>query len=92
CQRARPKKPSIAPAISTSATDPDGLTGKTTKLTASPSRLRHPARRHPSFKIAEMAKVEILQHITASPSAIGDIARAALVLTHFEHNYLPAIR
>ncbi|MFB4282334.1 transposase family protein [Nonomuraea sp. MTCD27] len=34
----------------------------------------------------------ILQHITASPSAIGDIARAALVLTHFEHNYLPAIR
>ncbi|MEV4115469.1 transposase family protein [Nonomuraea sp. NPDC049695] len=34
----------------------------------------------------------ILQHITASPSAIGDIACAALVLTHFEHNYLPAIR
>ncbi|MEV0633367.1 transposase family protein [Nonomuraea wenchangensis] len=33
----------------------------------------------------------ILQHITASPSAIGDIARAALVLTHFEHNHLPAI-
>ncbi|PRX61445.1 DDE superfamily endonuclease [Nonomuraea fuscirosea] len=33
----------------------------------------------------------ILQHITASPSAISDIARAALVLTHFEHNYLPAI-
>jgi len=26
----------------------------------------------------------ILQHITASPSKIGDIARAALVLTHFE--------
>jgi hypothetical protein len=26
-----------------------------------------------------------LQHITASPSRIGDIARAALVLTHFEH-------
>ncbi|MET7338225.1 transposase family protein [Nonomuraea sp. NPDC005650] len=34
----------------------------------------------------------ILQHITASPSAIGDIVRAALVLTHFEHNYLPEIR
>lgn len=34
----------------------------------------------------------ILQHITVSPSRIGDIARAALVLTHFEHNYLPAIR
>jgi hypothetical protein len=33
-----------------------------------------------------------LQHITVSPSGIGDIARAALVLTHFEHNYLPAIR
>lgn len=33
-----------------------------------------------------------LQHITVSPSRIGDIARAALVLTHFEHNYLPAIR
>jgi len=29
-----------------------------------------------------------LQHITASPSKIGDIARAALVLTHFEHGYL----
>ena len=28
-----------------------------------------------------------LQHITASPSKIGDIARAALVLTHFEHGY-----
>ncbi len=26
-----------------------------------------------------------LQHITASPSKIGDIARAALVLTHFEY-------
>jgi hypothetical protein len=29
-----------------------------------------------------------LQHITASPSRIGDIARAALVLTHFEHDYI----
>jgi DDE superfamily endonuclease len=29
-----------------------------------------------------------LQHITASPSKIGDIARAALVLTHFEHGYV----
>ena len=28
------------------------------------------------------------QHITASPSRIGDIARAALVLTHFEHGYI----
>jgi hypothetical protein len=27
-------------------------------------------------------------HITASPSKIGDIARAALVLTHFEHGYI----
>ncbi|MFI9841851.1 transposase family protein [Nonomuraea sp. NPDC051941] len=34
----------------------------------------------------------ILQHITAGPSTIGDIARAALVLTHFEHNWLPEIR
>jgi hypothetical protein len=25
------------------------------------------------------------RHITASPSKIGDIARTALVLTHFEH-------
>lgn len=33
----------------------------------------------------------VLQHITVSPSRIGDIARAALVLTHFEHDYLPAI-
>lgn len=30
-----------------------------------------------------------LQHITTSPSKIGDIAKAALVLTHFEHNYSP---
>jgi hypothetical protein len=29
-----------------------------------------------------------LQHITASPSEIGDVARAALVLTHFEHGYI----
>jgi DDE superfamily endonuclease len=29
-----------------------------------------------------------LQHITASPSKIGDIARAALVLTHFEYGYV----
>ena len=28
------------------------------------------------------------QHITASPSKIGDIARAALVLTHFEYGYI----
>jgi DDE superfamily endonuclease len=28
-----------------------------------------------------------LQHITASPGKIGDIVRAALVLTHFEHGY-----
>ena len=30
----------------------------------------------------------IVQHITASPSKIGDIARAALVLTHFGHGYI----
>ena len=29
-----------------------------------------------------------LQHITASPSKIGDIARAGLILTHFEHGYI----
>jgi hypothetical protein len=29
-----------------------------------------------------------LQHVTASPSTIGDLAKAALVLTHFEHRYL----
>jgi hypothetical protein len=29
-----------------------------------------------------------LHHITASPSKIGDIARAALVLTQFEHGYI----
>jgi DDE superfamily endonuclease/Helix-turn-helix of DDE superfamily endonuclease len=31
----------------------------------------------------------VLQHITACPQRIGDIAKAALVLTHFEHRYLP---
>lgn len=30
-----------------------------------------------------------LQHITTCPQRIGDIARAALVLTHVEHRYLP---
>jgi len=29
----------------------------------------------------------ILQHITASLSKIGNIARSALVLTHFEYGY-----
>jgi hypothetical protein len=29
-----------------------------------------------------------LRHVTASPGKIGDIARAALVLTHFEHGYI----
>ncbi|MET8332999.1 transposase family protein [Streptosporangium canum] len=28
-----------------------------------------------------------LQRITAGPSRIGDIVKAALVLTHFEHSY-----
>jgi hypothetical protein len=27
----------------------------------------------------------VLRHMTASPSRIGDIVKAALVLTHFEH-------
>ncbi|MEV4179470.1 hypothetical protein [Nonomuraea sp. NPDC049709] len=31
------------------------------------------------------------QHITIRPSRIGNIACAAAVLTHFEHDYLPAI-
>jgi hypothetical protein len=30
-----------------------------------------------------------LQHITASPSKICDFVKAGLVLTHFEHRYLP---
>ena len=29
-----------------------------------------------------------LHHVTASPSRTGDIARAALILTHFEHGYI----
>lgn len=31
----------------------------------------------------------VLQHVTACPQKIEDIAKAALVLTHFEHRYLP---
>lgn len=31
----------------------------------------------------------VLQHVTACPKKIGDIAKAALVLTQFEHRYLP---
>jgi hypothetical protein len=30
-----------------------------------------------------------LRHTTASPRSVGDIIRAALVLTHFEYRYLP---
>ena len=30
-----------------------------------------------------------LRHTTASPASVGDIIRAALVLTHFEYRYLP---
>ncbi|MGH3533857.1 MAG: hypothetical protein ACRDQG_03985, partial [Pseudonocardiaceae bacterium] len=30
-----------------------------------------------------------LRHTTASPRTVGDIVRAALVLTHFEYRYLP---
>lgn len=30
-----------------------------------------------------------LQHVTSCPKKIGDLANAALVLTHFEHRYLP---
>ncbi len=29
-----------------------------------------------------------LHYVTASPGEIGDIVRAALVLTHFEHGYI----
>lgn len=29
----------------------------------------------------------VLQHVTTPPTKIGDIGRAALVLTHFEHGY-----
>jgi hypothetical protein len=35
-----------------------------------------------------ISRWRILQHITASPSKIGSIARAALVLTHFEYRYM----
>jgi DDE superfamily endonuclease len=33
----------------------------------------------------------VLQHVTASPSRLTEIARAALVLTHWEHKYLQQI-
>jgi hypothetical protein len=32
---------------------------------------------------------KVLRHTTASPSRIGDFVKAGLVLTHFEHRYLP---
>jgi DDE superfamily endonuclease len=31
----------------------------------------------------------VLQHVTTSPNRISDLANAALVLTQFEHRYLP---
>jgi hypothetical protein len=33
-----------------------------------------------------------LRHTTASPRSLGEIVRAALVLTHFEYRYLPKPR
>lgn len=33
-----------------------------------------------------------LRHTTSSPRSVGDIVRAALVLTHFEYRYLPDSR
>jgi DDE superfamily endonuclease len=33
-----------------------------------------------------------LHHITASPSRIGDIVKASLVLTHFEHRMMASSR
>jgi hypothetical protein len=30
----------------------------------------------------------VLQHVTACPRKIGDIAKAGLILTHFEHRYV----
>jgi hypothetical protein len=32
--------------------------------------------------------ISTLKRVTASPGKTGDITRAALVLTHFEHGYL----
>jgi hypothetical protein len=39
---------------------------------------------------AATARLSILtlKRVTASPGKTGDITRAALVLTHFEHGYL----
>jgi hypothetical protein len=70
--------------------------GQTARRRAGP-RYRHP---HPQ-RAAPLAappgergfalltgRWRTLQHITASPGKIGDIARAALVLAHFEHGYI----
>jgi hypothetical protein len=38
--------------------------------------------------ISPVFRKEVQQHITASPSRVTEIARAALVLTQFEHKYL----
>jgi hypothetical protein len=38
--------------------------------------------------VGECQRRRTLRHITASPSKIGDIARAALGLTHFGHGYI----
>jgi DDE superfamily endonuclease len=47
--------------------------------------LRFPAER--GFSLLT-GRWRALRHTTASPSKIGDIVKAALVLTHFEHGYL----
>jgi hypothetical protein len=39
------------------------------------------------FALLTTGRWRTLQHTTASSSKISDIARAALVLTHFEYGY-----
>jgi len=42
----------------------------------------------PGWKLSVIQRWRALQHVTASASRVGDLANAALVLTHVEHRYL----
>jgi hypothetical protein len=69
------------------ASRPAARTSKSTPAPATPSSGRYAAQGERRFALLT-GRWRALQHVTVSPSKIGDIARAALVLTHSGHGYI----
>ena len=81
-RRRRPRRPRPRSSNPPTATSSPPTSGPTTRCIAAP---RCSGER--GFALLT-GRWRALHHITASPSRIGDIVSAALVLTHFEHRYL----